>query len=197
MARIIGLTGGIGSGKSSIMKHIETLGYKVYYADDAGKKVMKKKEIIDQIVLLFGSGVLNEDLTLNRKKIAEIVFVDPDKLQALNQIVHPAVAKDFDNFLRNLKENELVIKESAILFESKANENCDIVILITAPEEVRIQRVMTRDNSTFDEVKIRIDNQISDEIKKERSDYVINNMTLSESFEEIAKILKNISAMCC
>lgn len=197
MARIIGLTGGIGSGKSSIMKHIETLGYKVYYADDAGKKVMQQKEIIDQIVLLFGSGVLNEDLTLNRKKIAEIVFVDSDKLQALNQIVHPAVAKDFDNFLKNLKENELVIKESAILFESKSNENCDIVILITAPEEVRIQRVMTRDNSTFDEVKIRIDNQISDEIKKEKSDYIINNLTLNKSFEEIAKILKNINTICC
>lgn len=197
MAKIIGLTGGIGSGKTSIMNHIETLGYKVYYADDAGKKVMKQKEIIDKVVLLLGQNVLNEDSTLNRKKIADIVFANPDKLHALNQIVHPAVANDFDNFLKSLKENELVIKESAILFESKANEDCDIVILITAPEEVRIQRVMARDNSTFDEVKMRIDNQMSDEIKVKKSDYVINNLFLSESFDEIARILNNNNTICC
>lgn len=197
MAKIIGLTGGIGSGKTSIMKHIETLGYKVYYADDAGKKVMQQKEIVEQIVSLLGKDVLDENQDLNRKAIAEIVFSNPEKLKALNEIVHPAVAKDFDNFLKDLEENELVIKESAILFESKANENCDLVILITAPEDIRIQRVMARDNSSFEEVKKRIDNQMSDNIKEKKSDYVINNLTLSDSFKEIAKILKKNKTFCC
>lgn len=197
MAKIIGLTGGIGSGKTSVMKHIETLGYKVYYADDAGKKVMQQKEIIEKIVSLLGADVLNEDQTLNRKTIAEIVFSNPVKLKALNEIVHPAVAKDFERFTSDLQENELVIKESAILFESKANENCDLVITITAPEELRIQRVMARDNSTFEEVKKRIDNQMPDAIKVEKSDYVINNLSFGKTFEEITMILKKIKAICC
>lgn len=197
MAKIIGLTGGIGSGKTSVMKHIETLGYKVYYADDAGKKVMQQKEIIEKIVSLLGADVLNEDQTLNRKTIAEIVFSNPVKLKALNEIVHPAVAKDFERFTSDLQENELVIKESAILFESKANENCDLVITITAPEELRIQRVMARDNSTFEEVKKRINNQMPDAIKVEKSDYVINNLSFGKTFEEITMILKKIKAICC
>lgn len=197
MAKIIGLTGGIGSGKTSVMKHIETLGYKVYYADDAGKKVMQQKEIIEKIVSLLGADVLNEDQTLNRKTIAEIVFSNPVKLKALNEIVHPAVAKDFERFTSDLQENELVIKESAILFESKANENCDLVITITAPEELRIQRVMARDNSSFEEVKKRINNQMPDAIKVEKSDYVINNLSFGKTFEEITMILKKIKAICC
>jgi len=192
MAKIIGLTGGIGSGKTSIMKFIETLGYKVYYTDDAGKRIMQEKEIIDKIVLLLGESILNNDLSLNRKAIADIVFNDSIKLDKLNQIIHPAVAKDFENFISNLDENELVIKESAILFESKANEKCDVVILITAPEDLRIERVMLRDNSTLENVKSRIRNQISDEIKKNKSDYVINNLTLAQSFDEIANILKDL-----
>lgn len=197
MAKIIGLTGGIGSGKTSIMKHIESLGYKVYYADDAGKKVMQQKEIIEQIVILFGKHVLDENQNLDRKAIAEIVFSNPEKLKALNEIVHPAVAKDFEKFLKDLEENELVIKESAILFESKANENCDLVILITAPEDIRIERVMARDNSSFEEVKARINNQLSDAVKKEKADFVINNISLCESFDEIAMILKKIKTILC
>lgn len=197
MAKIIGLTGGIGSGKTSIMKHIETLGYKVYYADDAGKKLMQKKEIIKQVVDLLGSDVLDENQTLNRKAIAEIVFSNPDKLKRLNEIIHPAVANDFNNFIKDLGKNELVVKESAILFESKANENCDYVILITAPEDIRIQRVMARDNSSYEEVKNRINNQLSDVNKIKKSDFMINNVLLEESFDEIAKILKKISTISC
>ena len=127
----------------------------------------------------------------------KLIQSNPEKLKALNEIVHPAVAKNFENFLKDLGENELVIKESAILFESKANENCDLVILITAPEDIRIQRVMARDNSSFEEVKKRINNQMSDKIKEKKSDYVINNLTLSDSFKEIAKILKKNKTFCC
>lgn len=197
MAKIIGLTGGIGSGKTSIMKHIETLGYKVYYADDAGKKVMQQKEIIEQIVSLLGKDVLDGNQYLNRKAIAEIVFSNPEKLKALNEIVHPAVVKDFENFLKDLKENELVIKESAILFETKSNEKCDFIILVTAPEDLRIQRVISRDKSSLEDVKLRINNQMSDKIKEQNSDFVINNLNLTQSFDEISKILKKIETYCC
>lgn len=190
MAKIIGLTGGIGSGKTSIMKYIETLGYKVYYADDAGRKVMQEKEVIDKIVSVLGSDVLDENHALNRKAIAEIVFSNSEKLKELNNIIHPAVANDFKNFVSNLPKNEIVVKESAILFESKSNEDCDFVILITAPEEIRINRVMKRDNLTFEEVKRRIDNQMADDIKIEMSDFVISNISLEQSYKEILKILK-------
>ena len=197
MAKIIGLTGGIGSGKTSIMNHIESLGYKVYYADDAGKKVMQQKEIIEQIVSLLGKDVLDGNQYLNRKAIAEIVFSNPEKLKALNEIVHPAVVKDFENFLKDLKENELVIKESAILFETKSNEKCDFIILVTAPEDLRIQRVISRDKSSLEDVKLRINNQMSDKIKEQNSDFVINNLNLTQSFEEISMILKKIETYCC
>lgn len=197
MAKIIGLTGGIGSGKTSIMKHIETLGYKVYYADDAGKIVMQQKEIVEQIVSLLGKDVLDGNRDLNRKAIAEIVFSNPEKLKALNEIVHPAVAKDFENFLKDLKENELVIKESAILFETKSNEKCDFIILVTAPEDLRIQRVISRDKSSLEDVKLRINNQMSDKIKEQNSDFVINNLNLTQSFDEISMILKKIETYCC
>ena len=197
MAVIVGITGGIGSGKSTISKYLESLGYKVYYADDAGRKVMQQQAVIDKIVSIFDSNILSSDGSLDRKAIAQIVFSNPEKLKELNNIVHPAVAADFEMFINLLEANEIVIKESAILFESKSNESCDFVILITAPENIRIQRVIERDSISEQEVKNRINNQMPESIKMEKADFVIDNLNLSQSFEDILVILEKIKRIRC
>jgi len=197
MANIIGLTGGIGSGKTSVMKHIESLGYNVYYTDEVAKKIMSEKEVVILVNSIFDENVIQEDGHLNRKRIAEIVFSNPEKLKELNNIIHPKVAADFEKFVSKLDENEIVIKESAILFESKSNVNCNYVVLVTAPLEVRINRVIKRDGISRNEVLKRIQNQISEEEKVKMSDFVINNLSLKESFENISKFLKKIQIKHC
>lgn len=192
MAIIIGLTGGIGSGKTTIMKYLEDLGYHVYYADDAGKKVMQNKEIIHQVVSVLGKEVLLENGSLDRKAIANLVFSNEEKLKQLNDIIHPAVARDFKEFEGNLAENELLVKESALLFETKANESCDFTILVTAPEEVRVKRVMERDKISEIDIKNRIKHQLSEKEKAKKADFVINNLNLNDSFEEISRIFDKI-----
>lgn len=192
MAKIIGLTGGIGSGKTTIMKYIESLGYKVYYSDEAGKKVMLQKEVIEKVASLLGKEVLFDDGNLNRKVIAEKVFSNKEKLSQLNAIIHPAVARDFEVFVSKLEENEIVVKESALLFETKMNESCDITILVTAPENIRIQRVIQRDAISEFEVKQRIKNQMPEEDKIQKADFVINNLDLNKSFDDIATIFEKI-----
>ena len=192
MAIIVGITGGISSGKTTIAKYLESLGYKVYYADDAGKRVMQQQTIIDEIVSIFDNNVLNTDGSLNRKAIADVVFSNPDKLKQLNNIVHPAVANDFKKILMTLGEDEVIIKESAILFESKGNESCDFVILITAPEDVRVQRVIERDGVSEQEVKNRMNNQLPELEKAQKADFVLNNFNLNQSFDEILTIFEKI-----
>lgn len=192
MAIIVGLTGGIGSGKTTVMKHIETLGYKVYYADEAGKRIMEQPEIIRQVQNIFDEDVVNESGYLDRKRIASIVFNNADKLTELNAVIHPAVARDFDKCIAELGKNEIVVKESAILFESGAYKNCDFTVLITAPEPVRIKRVVERDGISEEEVKNRINNQFSDAKKIKLSNFVVNNVDLIQTFFEIEMILKGI-----
>ncbi|MDN3707503.1 dephospho-CoA kinase [Myroides ceti] len=192
MAIIVGLTGGIGSGKTTVMKHIETLGYKVYYADEAGKRIMEQPEMIRQVQNIFDEDVVDESGYLDRKRIASIVFNNPDKLTELNAVIHPAVARDFDKCIAELGKNEIVVKESAILFESGAYKNCDFTVLITAPEPVRIKRVVERDGISEEEVKNRINNQFSDAKKIKLSNFVVNNVDLTQTFFEIEMILKGI-----
>lgn len=192
MAIIVGLTGGIGSGKTTVMKHIETLGYKVYYADEAGKRLMEQPEIICQVQNIFDEDVTDKSGHLDRKRIASIVFNNPDKLTELNAVIHPAVARDFDKCIAELGKNEIVVKESAILFESGAYKNCDFTVLITAPEPVRIKRVVERDGISEEEVKDRINNQFSDAKKIKLSNFVVNNVDLTQTFFEIEMILKGI-----
>lgn len=192
MAIIVGLTGGIGSGKTTVMKHIETLGYKVYYADEAGKRIMEQPEMIRQVQNIFDEDVVDESGYLDRKRIASIVFNNPDKLTELNAVIHPAVARDFDKCIAELGKNEIVVKESAILFESGAYKNCDFIVLITAPEPVRIKRVVERDGISEEEVKNRINNQFSDAKKIKLSNFVVNNVDLTQTFFEIEMILKGI-----
>lgn len=190
MTKIIGLTGGIGSGKSTVANYIASKGIPVYIADEEAKKIMEHKEVKQKIQNLFSESILNPDNSLNRKKIAEFVFNNPNKLKELNAIVHPEVKLHFKNWLKAHKDFSFIIKEVAILFETGGNKECDKVILITAPEELRIERAMKRDNLTKKDILVRINNQLPESKKKEMSDFIIENIDLNNTFLKIDEILK-------
>ncbi|UGS20195.1 dephospho-CoA kinase [Flavobacterium cyclinae] len=190
MTKIIGLTGGIGSGKSTVAAYMASKGIPVYIADEEAKNIMECENIKQKIQNLFSESILNSDATLNRKKIAQLVFNNPEKLKELNAIVHPEVRLHFSNWLKEHKNYPFVIKEVAILFETGGNKECDKVILITAPVSLRVERAMKRDNLTKDEILVRINNQFSDEEKIKMSDFVVENINLKETFLNIDKILK-------
>ena len=190
--KIIGVTGGIGSGKTTIINYIKSKGFAVYIADDAGKKVMQKPEIIQQINELFNNEVLLADGFLDRSKIASLVFNNNDLLKKLNNIVHPAVGVDFDEFKKENNSEKVIFKETAVLFESGSYKNCDATILITAPLEIRIKRVMQRDNITKGQVESRIKNQMTDEQKATLSTYIVENIDLKQAFKSINDIIKKI-----
>jgi dephospho-CoA kinase len=189
MTKIIGLTGGIGSGKTTIANEFLSLGVPVYIADDEARKLMQSTEVINVIRAVFGNEVFEKDI-LNREKLAEIVFSNPEKLEQLNAIVHPAVKKHFDEWLLNHKDAPFVIYEAAILFESGGYKNCDLIISVTAPLETRIQRVIDRDKTTREQVLKRINMQWNDEKRISKSDFVIKNTNMEETKAEIVKILK-------
>jgi len=194
MTKIVGLTGGIGSGKSTIAEYMHSKGIPVYIADDQAKKIMDDPEIVKKVREIFDENVV-ENEKLNRKKIAELVFSSPNLLQKLNEIIHPAVKESFDKWLKNNKKSNFVVKEAAILFESGSYKDCDKIILVTAPQEIRIERVMNRDKVSRDQVLDRMKNQWSDEQKAEFSDYIIDNTDLSISLKEVDLILKELNKM--
>ena len=172
----IGITGNIGSGKTTVSKIFEVLGIPVFYADDEAKKVMVSDAIlIDELKQAFGEQSYFEDGLLNRKHIAGIVFNNENELNKLNAIVHPAVFRAFDNWAPQFKNAPYVLKEAAVLFESSSYKMCDKSILVTAPLELRIARVMLRDGLSRDEILNREARQFSEETKLQLTDYVIKN----------------------
>jgi len=190
MTKIIGLTGGIGSGKSTVASYIASKGIPVYIADEEAKKIMELPEVISEVKQLFDEDVLLENNQLNRTKIAEIVFKNPQKLQELNAVIHPKVKQHFINWLKQYEDFPFVVKEVAILFETGGDASCDKIILVTAPEEVRIKRVMQRDKTERINVKNRIKNQLSDKEKKAKSDFVIENIDIKNTMKQVDKVLK-------
>jgi dephospho-CoA kinase len=189
MAKIIGLTGGIGSGKTTIANYFKEMGVPVYIADDEAKKIMQSKSIIDEIKVIFGEMIFENEV-LDRAKLAKIVFNDSDKLSQLNAIIHPAVKKNFELWLQKHKNHDYVIYEAAILFESGRYKDCDVVITVTAPEEVRITRVIKRDKTNRKQVLDRMKMQWKDEERILKSNFIIINDNLKKAKEEVVKILK-------
>ena len=170
----IGLTGGMGSGKTTVAKIFEVLGIPVYYADDAAKKLMNEdEELKEKIKKEFGESIYKEE-KLDRKKLADIVFTSPEKLNLLNALVHPATLKDAEKWMQE-QTSHYCIKEAALIFESGAHEHLDYVIGVTAPAPLRILRTMQRDGVTKEEVMARMDKQLDDSIKIKLCDFVIQN----------------------
>lgn len=170
----VGITGGIGSGKSTVSKIFEVLGIPVYYADDASKRLLiENEELKEKLKSAFGKeSYINEEL--NRSYISSIVFNNPEKLELLNSIVHPATIKDAEDWMQK-QTAPYAIKEAALIFESGAQEHLDKVIGVYAPSALRIQRVMHRDNVKREEVLNRMNKQLDEKIKMMLCDYVVHN----------------------
>ena len=189
--RIIGLTGGIGSGKSTIAAFYESLGVPVYIADDEAKKILYTPAATAELAVAFGEGILSQGRP-DKAKIASIVFNDDEKLEVLNRIIHPKVRQHFKDWVATNRESPFIIKEAAILFESGSYKDCDEIILVTAPKEIRISRVMKRDKITRGQVLERMAAQWDDEKKAALSNYIIMNVDLGKAKAEAVKILKKI-----
>jgi dephospho-CoA kinase len=170
----IGITGGIGSGKSTVAKVFEVLGIPVYYADEAAKRLMNEDEELKQKIKLQFGDLAYKDDKLDKKYLADIVFTSPEKLALLNALVHPATLKDADNWMHK-QRTPYTLKEAALIFESGAQEHLDYVIGVTAPAPLRILRTMQRDGITREEVLARIDKQMDETIKMKLCDFVITN----------------------
>jgi dephospho-CoA kinase len=171
----VGITGGIGSGKTLVCKIFEVLGVPVYYADFHAKRLMETSpEIIKGLTKLFGQSIIIQG-KLNRNRLAQIIFNDADALTAVNNLVHPVVRKDFIEWIKLMPRHDYVIEEAAILFESGAYRLLDFNITVSAPEEMRIRRVMERDNVPRESVISRINNQLSDQEREKLADAVILN----------------------
>jgi dephospho-CoA kinase len=188
MTKIIGLTGGIGSGKTTIANHLKSLGIPVYNSDEQAKKILYLPETIKSLKSVFGNGIFSNNL-LDKEKLSKLVFNYPIQLKLLNQIIHPAVKVDFDKWLFANKNAKLVIKEAAILFESGSYKDCDAIISISAPQELRIQRVINRDLATYEEVMSKINNQWTDDMRNKKSDYVIDNQDIEVACAQTQKII--------
>jgi dephospho-CoA kinase len=173
----IGITGGIGSGKTTICKVFETLGIPVFYADTVAKEIMVSDDIlVNGVKAAFGQESYTDQGLLNNKHIAAIVFNNAQELAKLNELVHPAVFRAFDNWVKLVPPSvPYILKEAALLFESGSYKMCDQNILVVAPEEIRLKRVMQRDGVTAEQVKARMDKQLPDVEKIKLADHIINN----------------------
>ncbi len=170
----IGITGGIGSGKSTVSRLFELLGVPVYYADDAAKKLMNESpEIRQRLLEVFGQEVYSGN-ELNRELLSAKVFNDPDQLKLLNSIVHPVVINDAEQWMHS-QNSPYVLKEAAIFFESGSATGLDYMIGVYAPETLRIERVMQRDSISHNEILARMSRQIDEELKMKLCDFVILN----------------------
>lgn len=184
---IVGLTGGIGSGKSTVARMFRERGVPVYIADEEAKRLMAEdRELQEAILAEFGRGAYHNGV-LQRQYLAERVFSDPEQLQKLNNLVHPRVARDFREWYRQ-QQAPYVIRESAILYESNSYQDCKYVIVVSAPEDVRIARVLQRDHTTESAVRDRMAHQWPQEQKESRADFVIQNLDLVTTEQAVDRI---------
>ena len=189
--QIIGLTGGIGSGKSTVAKMFEALGIPVYYADDEAKALMQRSKIIKRkLIKKFGEKVYQNN-QLNRAYLASKIFKDKEALAYVSSVVHPKVAQHFKRWIQK-QTAPYILQENAILFENGSYKNFDKIITVTAPLETKINRVIKRDNTNRKQVLSRINNQLSDADKIEKSDFVITNINLKETQEQVEEIHRSI-----
>ncbi len=191
--KIIGLTGGIGSGKTTVAKFIEEMGFPVYFSDDRAKEIVNDDEVLkNRIKELLGDEAYDENGFYNRKYVSGIVFNDDEMRLQLNALIHPAVKIDFENWVEN-QNSEFVFKETALLFELKLNESCYKSVLVTADDNIRIKRVMDRDGKTYREVEAVMTKQMPEKDKIKRADFVIfNNEGIDELKAATEKMMFNL-----
>jgi dephospho-CoA kinase len=190
--KIFGLTGGIGSGKSTIAKIFEVMSVPVYYSDDRAKALYYLPDVKQKVVQLLGKNAYFLNGQLNKKYISEAIFSNIELLHKINEIIHPAVDVDFNQWKKNQKSS-FVLKEAAILFETGIYKKLDATILVVCPEKLRIERVCKRDGISAEEVKKRIDKQFSDNKKSELANWVIKNDDENSLIKQCVELRKKLA----
>ena len=191
--KIVGITGGIGSGKSFVCRILEKMGYSVYYSDDRAKFLMDSDpRIHKELNLMMGEKAYSED-GLNRELVSNKLFNDPELRQKINKLIHPIVREDFDQWKRSFKDEKFIFNEAAILFETGAYLNYDAVILVHAPLELKLKRIKKRDGSSEEEVLKKMKSQWSDEQKMKLTPYRILNDGNNPLTDVISDLLKKIN----
>lgn len=194
MKMIIGITGGIGSGKTTVTDFYSQLGYFIIKADNVAKQIMvEDKDLVHKIIDEFGEKCYGDNGELDTKYLAQSAFSHPKNLEKLNKIVHPPAILKVKQIANNaLKEHNLVFVESALIFEAKMEEIFDYIILITADEDTRIKRVLERGNETAFEIKSRMMHQLSEADKQKRSDFIIKNDSTIEELKKRAEFILSL-----
>lgn len=189
----IGLTGGIGSGKSTVARLLAELGAECYDSDSRAKMLMQSDPALrEELTRLFGGGVYSPDGRLDRTALAAVVFGDPERLAQLNGAVHPAVARDWTQWCAERADRDAVVLESAILFESGFDAMVDRTVTVSAPEELRIERCMARDGAAAEAVRRRISAQWSDAERERCADHIISNIDAGTLREQVVRLYNTI-----
>ncbi len=189
---IVGLTGGIGSGKTTVAGIFSRLGVPVYEADQASKNIIDSdKQLQQRLKDLLGADIVNAEGKIIREKMASIIFNDEELLKKTNALIHPAVAEDFKNWVK-AQDYPYVLKEAAILFESGSYKQCDKIVVVEAPEELRIERVMKRGNVSRQQVLERMRNQMPQEQKVALANYVIHNDLQQSVITQVLSVHENL-----
>ena len=193
--KIVGLTGGIGSGKSTIATLFQAMGVPVFIADTEAKKILaSSKAVQEKVISLLGAPAYSNDVP-NRDYIAQLVFNDPDLLAGLNAIIHPQVHISFLQWVKK-QAAPYCIKEAAILFENGGFTKCDATILVTAPTKLKIERVLARDKTSLKSIQQRMENQWEDQKKIPMASYVIENIDLTSTKNQVQKVHKTLLSAC-
>ena len=190
---VVGITGGIGSGKTTVCKIFDLLGVPVFYADVEAKKLYDDKKVRLKVEKLFGKKVFGKGKKIDKKKVAEIVFSDKKLLAKLNAIIHPEVAQKFNEWKKKQKTAKYVIKEAAIMIESGSYTSLDFLVSVISSKELRIKRVMSRNNMSLVDINKRIKEQISDKERAKYSDAIILNDEKHSLIEQVLKFHAKIS----
>lgn len=187
---ILGLTGGIGSGKSTVSKFFKEEGLKIIDADLIVKKISKQKKLKQELVLKIDKDILNSKKEIDKEKLKKIVFNDREKLEILNGIYHPKIKEEFCKIREKYNHDDLIVFDAPLLFESGLDKECDKIILVCVEEKIQIERVVSRDNVDKKLAKQIIEAQMPQEEKKKKADIIIyNNGSLEELIEKAKKIL--------
>jgi dephospho-CoA kinase len=192
-SKLIGLTGGIGSGKTTVARIIEENGYSVYYSDVRAKELVNESEYLrNEIKSFLGVKAYNEKGIYDTKYVSGKVFADSELLEKLNKTIHPAVKLDFEHW-KSLQQKKIIFKETALLFELGIDKQCDKSLLVTAEDNIRIKRVMDRDSKTYREVETILEKQMPEKDKIKKSDFIIyNNSNLEDLRNKTKKVLQEI-----
>lgn len=190
---IIGLTGGIASGKTTISEHLKEKNFLIYDADKIAKEILNETEVVKQMRLHFGDLIFNVDNSINKEILKNLVFSDEEKRKILNDIIHPKVYKYFDNIRKNKKSNDIIFFDIPLLYESGLDKLCDKVILVVADEEKKIERIIKRDKISKELAQKIISSQMSDEEKKKKADIILENIgSIEELKNKVERLCENL-----